>query len=184
MNSFDKEELKAIFFENYEPLKKKAFHVLGNNEAAEDVIHDVFLKVWKKGKSLAIKNPKAYFNRAVINASLNYLEKHKNLILFDPGILPEGNGVNTTDHKMELNELEENLRKALDQLSPQRRTIFSLSLFESMSNAEIAEQLGITKKAVDNQLGTALKQLRDNLASYMKLLIEFLPLLTSMLFFL
>ncbi len=183
MNSFDKEDIKAIFFENYEPLKRKAFHILGNSEAAEDVIHDVFINVWKKGESLAISSPKAYFNRAVVNASLNYLEKHKNLLLIDPVVLPEGSGVNTTDDAIALNELEGNLKKALDHLSPQRRVIFSLSLFESMSNSEIAKHLGITKKTVDNQLGTALKQLRDHLTSYMNLLVEFFPLLTCLLFF-
>ena len=178
----DRDQFKALFLEYFSVLKQRAFHIVKNNEAAEDIVQDVFFKFWQKRDSLNITHYKAYLNRSVINTCLNYLDKHKRLIATSPEVLPEGKK-NATAEAVAFNELSAKLRSALENLSPQRRVIFSLSLYESMSNREIADQMGLSKKTVDNQLGTALKRLREELADFVDLLVDMSWLIAALLIF-
>jgi RNA polymerase sigma-70 factor (ECF subfamily) len=77
--------------------------------------------------------------------------------------------------KLVMKELEEKLRDAMNALPQQCRTIFQMSRFDGLKYQEIAHQLGISVKTVENQMGKALKQLRIKL-------IDFLPVIV-MLFF-
>lgn len=177
----DRENFKKLFLENYPVLKKRAYYILKNNEAAEDIVQDIFYKLWQK-QELDIANYKAYLTRSVINSCLNYLDKHKRMIITEPGTFTLA-GKNQTAETLAFNELDSKLKKTLEKLSPQRRTIFSLSLYESMSNQEIADHMGLAKKTIDNQLGSALKQLREELADFVKLLIDFSLLAGALLIF-
>jgi RNA polymerase sigma-70 factor (ECF subfamily) len=69
--------------------------------------------------------------------------------------------------KILVKELEEKLRDAMNALPQQCRTIFQLSRFEGLKYQEIADQLGISVKTVENQMGKALKQLRVKLIDYL-----------------
>jgi RNA polymerase sigma-70 factor (ECF subfamily) len=69
--------------------------------------------------------------------------------------------------KILVKELEEKIRDAMNALPQQCRTIFQLSRFEGLKYQEIADQLGISIKTVENQMGKALKQLRVKLIDYL-----------------
>ena len=71
-------------------------------------------------------------------------------------------------------ELEERIYKALNKLPEQCRLVFKLSRFEELKYAEIAEQLNISVKTVENQMGKALKIMREQLKDYLPLLIVFI----------
>jgi RNA polymerase sigma-70 factor (ECF subfamily) len=73
--------------------------------------------------------------------------------------------------KILVKELEEKLRQAMNALPQQCRTIFQLSRFEGLKYQEIADQLGISIKTVENQMGKALKQLRVKLIDYLPIFI-------------
>ncbi|MFT3824737.1 MAG: sigma-70 family RNA polymerase sigma factor [Chitinophagaceae bacterium] len=79
-----------------------------------------------------------------------------------------------TPGKILAKELEERLRKALNELPEQCRTIFQLSRFEGLKYHEIANQLQISVKTVENQMGKALKVLRSKLVEFLPLIIAFL----------
>ena len=68
-------------------------------------------------------------------------------------------------------ELENRIYKALDKLPEQCRLVFKLSRFEELKYAEIAEQLNISIKTVENQMGKALKIMREQLKDYLPLII-------------
>jgi RNA polymerase sigma-70 factor (ECF subfamily) len=72
--------------------------------------------------------------------------------------------VESASGKLQLKELETRLQSALDDLPEQCRTIFQLSRFEELRYREIAEQLGLSLKTVENQMGKALKILREKLS--------------------
>ena len=74
-------------------------------------------------------------------------------------------------------DLEEKIRQALNELPEQCRTIFQLSRFESMKYQEIAGQLGLSVKTVENQMGKALKRMRIKLAEYLPFVIFLINLL-------
>jgi RNA polymerase sigma-70 factor (ECF subfamily) len=64
-------------------------------------------------------------------------------------------------------ELEEQIKNAIENLPQQCRLIFTLSRQSGFKYAEIAEQLEISVKTVENQMGKALKVLREKLKSYL-----------------
>jgi len=167
----NKTDFKTLFLDNFQLLTQKAFYIVRNNEAAEDIVQDVFYRFWQKRDELTVNSPKAYLMRSVINTCLNYLDKHKRMVLTPHEELP-ARMKNDTAETIAFNELNTRLRAALEKLSPQRQVIFSLSLYEGLSNQDIADQMGLQKKTVDNQLGTALRQLREELAGYVDLLID------------
>lgn len=69
------------------------------------------------------------------------------------------------------NELQEQIHRAIESLPEQCRIIFKLSRFDELKYAEIAEHLGISIKTVENQMGKALKVMREKLKDYLPLLI-------------
>jgi len=77
----------------------------------------------------------------------------------------------SASRKMMLKELEEKLRDAMNALPQQCRTIFQMSRFDGLKYQEIADQLGISVKTVENQMGKALKQLRVKLIDYLPVFI-------------
>jgi RNA polymerase sigma-70 factor (ECF subfamily) len=87
---------------------------------------------------------------------------------------------NETDHaskKLMGGELEAKVQDALNELPEQCRTIFQMSRFEELKYREIADELGISVKTVENQMGKALKILREKLADFLPMIILFPHLL-------
>lgn len=76
--------------------------------------------------------------------------------------------------KVSVKELEEKLHKALNELPEQCRTIFQMSRFSEMRYREIADELKISVKTVENQMGKALKILRTELTEFLTLMIVLL----------
>ncbi len=74
---------------------------------------------------------------------------------------------------MVASELEEKIREAIDCLPLERRKIFIMSRYDNLTYAEIAAKLGISVKTVENQMGKALKTLREELSEYLPWLVLF-----------
>jgi len=74
---------------------------------------------------------------------------------------------------MIISELEVRIREAIDRLPVERRKVFILSRYDGMSYNQIAEKLGISVKTVENQMGKALKTLREELSDYLPWLFLF-----------
>ncbi len=158
---------------HYKMLRNAADNIIGDSDAAHDVVQEVFLKLWNRRDEVStILNPKAYLFRSVINASITYLENNKGKKNIDD-LRIESSG--TTDSKVMTKELEEKIQGALNTLPPKCKAIFVLSRFEGLKNKEIAESLGLSLKTVENQMGIALKKMKDDLQHYFNK--EFLSLL-------
>ena len=76
--------------------------------------------------------------------------------------------------KLELRELEDRISEAIKELPQQCRTIFQMSRFEELKYKEIADQLGLSIKTVENQMGKALKIMRTKLADFLPLILLWL----------
>jgi RNA polymerase sigma-70 factor (ECF subfamily) len=169
----DEPELDKLYLDYYGALSKYAFTMVNNSEIAEEMVQQVFFKILERSKPISIHTSvKAYLYRSVNNECLNYIkhqkvkrgfEAHSTHIMKQSSDTPSG--------KLQLKELEEQLRKALCELPEQCRTIFQLSRFEELKYAEIASQLGLSIKTVETQMSRALKKLRIQLADYLPLLI-------------
>jgi RNA polymerase sigma-19 factor, ECF subfamily len=165
----DGRSFEQYYKEYYKMFFLAAVGYLKDAGLAEEVVNDVFLKIWEAGATIQIETSlKAYIYRAVTNRSLNELHKSKrdHEHLKELSRRPEG----TDEHRfMEYNELKINLYSAIEQLPDQCRKVFIMSRFEGLKQQVIADQLGISIKTVKNHITLALKQLNKVLGDWQSL---------------
>jgi RNA polymerase sigma-70 factor (ECF subfamily) len=167
---------EMIFKTYYQPLCNYAYTFVHDRDEAEEIVQATFLSVWEKRDNLAIHTGvKPYLYAMVRNAALNVLkhEKIKQQHVTVQLAVAERSTESVTRTVM-ASELEDRIYKALHKLPEQCRLVFKLSRFEELKYAEIAEQLNISVKTVENQMGKALKIMRDQLKDYLPLLIVFM----------
>jgi RNA polymerase sigma-70 factor (ECF subfamily) len=163
----DKSAFKAIYNQYYKYLVVTAFNVLGDSDAARDLAQDVFVEIWKKRETLLISSSlKPYLRRAVVNKTLNYI-KASRIDFNDPANLPE-NVTDSPSHDEQLHadNLEKIIHDAIANLPERCRVVFTLCRLEKLSHKEIAAQLDISTKTVENQMTRALAILRNALGPY------------------
>lgn len=163
----DKTALKELFQAYYTYVCSNIFRIIKDRNTVEDLAQEVFLRFWQKRQQIQVNSSlKAYLRRMAINEALGYLRKQK---IFEEEINQETMGGTTPGGEKQYlhSELEDQLREAIDQLPPRCRTVFQLSRFEELSYKEIAQQMDISVKTVENQMGKALKFLRKELKNYL-----------------
>ncbi|MFS8616759.1 MAG: RNA polymerase sigma-70 factor [Solitalea sp.] len=175
----DEQAFEQLFKAFYKPLHAYAFVMLKDETEAEEMVQRVFVTLWNKCERLTIESSlKAYLYRAVRNECLNYLKHQKVRAAYRVyyRARPEG-GEERADDRLVAGELRVRLREAMDQLPPQCRTIFQLSRFEQLKYREIADELGISVKTVENQMGKALRLMRVKLSEFLPLFVLLLNLM-------
>jgi len=164
---------EMLFRTYYQPLCNYAYTFVQDRDEAEEIVQSTFLNVWEKRDNLSIHTGvKPYLYAMVRNASLNVL-KHEKIkqqhVTMEMAVAERS--VESVTRTVMASELETKIYKAMDKLPEQCRLVFKLSRFEELKYSEIAEQLNISIKTVENQMGKALKIMRDQLKDYLPLLI-------------
>lgn len=159
--------IDLLFREHYTHVCKAAYRILPDGNLIEDMAQDVFFELWKKRETININSSiGAYLKRAVINKTLNYIRSQKMKFSDVENHQQEFNTAADALTGLETEELSQVLYKAIDDLPNKCRIVFSLSRFEEMTYQEIAKQLDISPKTVENQISKALRLLRQALAEY------------------
>ncbi|QSE98883.1 RNA polymerase sigma-70 factor [Fulvivirga lutea] len=165
----DEQAFKSLYDALFNKLIFRATYFLESKEEAEDVIQNVFLKLWKSRENLEITGSiEAYLNNAVKNSCLNKLERKKTRLSY----------INYLSNTVEPNTQQftdpffiEKLNTSIDSLPEKCKEVFIKSRFKGRKNKEIAQELNISIKTVENQMGKALSILRDALIDYLPVII-------------
>lgn len=164
----DKEVFEDLYKQHYVPLCYYCVKYVERLEDAEEIVQDVFVKLWDKHKETTINTSVvAYLHKAVQNNALNYLNKRKIVDRYMDA--QDGKLKHSFDDGQKIledDELRLVLKKAILELPEKRREIFEMSRFEDMKYSTIADQLSISVKTVENQMSKALKYLRVVLKEY------------------
>jgi RNA polymerase sigma-70 factor (family 1) len=156
----------TTLFERYWlTLYKTANHYIKDPEAAEEAVHDLFVNLWKARQTLQIADFKTYLKIATRYEVLRMVKKRKAIPLSYYDELPPETDravTNSGYENVRNRELEYELERYLSKLPDRCREIFLLSRKDHLSNTEIAERLGISRRSVENQITAALKYLRLN----------------------
>lgn len=170
---YDDKAFEQLFKAHYKALHAYAATILKDLDLAEEVVQQMFLRFWEKRELLAISTSiKAYLYKCIYNDSLNYLKHESVKKKYQDFTKVSANSfAEVASAKAELSELQLHLREALNDLPEQCRTIFQLSRFEELKYREIADQLGLSIKTVENQMGKALRILRLKLVDFLILVI-------------
>jgi RNA polymerase sigma-70 factor, ECF subfamily len=175
----DERAFEQVFKKYFKGLYGYVCSILKEDIYAEEIVQQVFFKLWEKSDSILISGSvAAYLYRAVHNESLNHLKhekvksKHKMHVAYSMRHAAE-----SAPKTLQAKELEKKIHAALNELPEQCRTVFQMSRFEEMKYREIADELNIAVKTVENQISKALKILREKLAEFLTLAILFLSIL-------
>ena len=168
----DKSALKVLFDANYQMVCSTIHRFIRDHSLTEDLAQEVFVRFWEKRTQINITSSvDAYLRRMAVNEALGHLRRNKNR--FEEEITPNlsGGAEEGVERQFLQDELETQVRDAINELPPRCRAVFKLSRFEDMTYQQIADQLGISVKTVENQMGKALKYLRERLHGYLQVLI-------------
>lgn len=173
LHHYDDKAFEQMFKAHYKELHSYANVMLRDEDTAEEIVQSMFLKFWEKRELLNVQTSiKAYLYKCVHNDSLNYLKHQKVKTKYqDFAVYTMNDHHEAASSKVELTELEFKLQEALNELPEHCRTIFQMSRFEELKYREIAEQLDLSIKTVENQMGKALKILRLKLADFITLIL-------------
>jgi len=164
---------EMLFRTYYQPLCNYAYTFVQDRDEAEEIVQSTFTSIWEKRGTLEIKTGmKPYLYAMVRNACLNLI-KHEKIKQkhVDGELAVAERSVESVAHTVMATELETRISDAMSKLPEQCRLVFKLSRFEELKYAEIADQLNISVKTVENQMGKALKIMREQLKDYLPVLL-------------
>jgi RNA polymerase sigma-70 factor (family 1) len=152
---------EALFKEHYNTLANYAYSILKNKENAEDVVQDVFVKLWQNTPDV-ITTPqvKFYLVTATKNNCISFLRRQSGKTFVRPEEVQLHAHADEPGRK-ENEDLTLVINKALAALPPQCLAIFKLSRFGKLTYQQIADKLGLSVKTVENQMGKALRIMRE-----------------------
>lgn len=166
IQSGDEKAFESLFYSHASALIRFAWRFVRNTQIAENIVQDVFVKIWHHRDRLDPKlNVKAYLYKAVKNQALQHLRHLKIENRQDTVSEFESSALSPED-SLHAKEIAAAVDQAISELPPHRRLIFTLSKFDHFTYAEIAEIQSISIKTVETQMGRALKFLRKRLSGY------------------
>ena len=161
---------RHLFDHHFSDLCNFLLIYLHRRELSEEIALDIFTYVWEKRESLQIKATfKSFLFAAAKNKAITlYRKEHQKVFSqIENSDLPVSNETDA-QFLMETNELHDLIEKAILKLPEKSRQVYQLAWEENLSYNEIAEQLGLSPKTVENHVGIALRKLRESLRPYYK----------------
>lgn len=180
INKGDLSVFRWLYTQYYAVLCVYAKRFTHDKEIAEEVVQDVFLKLWEQhGRFTITDSVKAYLFASVRNRCLDHL-KHLQIVHryteYYTHLLREAEDLylfsqESGESVMIANEFEKSVFDAIESLPEQCHRIFTMSRFEGLRHQDIAEKLGVTLNTVQKQMSIALDKLREKLGKLLTLII-------------
>jgi RNA polymerase sigma-70 factor (family 1) len=162
MTGIDQKDFEKIFNTWYEAIRNFLYYKTGDIRTAEDIAQDVFLKIWEKRDEVRQETIKPFLYTLANNLFLNRQEHAKVIMKFaaeyEAGVFSE-----SPDYEMEMREFDQRLQETISNLDEKKRTVFLMNRIEKLTYNQIAENLGITVKAVEKRMEKALAYLKNRL---------------------
>lgn len=166
----DVKAFESVFREYYAPLCVHARRYLIDPDIAEEVVQDMFFKMWERRDSLVITTSlSAYLYKSVSNHALNHIKYQSHIRKYQEYI-----GFRTEDHQavsvhdaLVHSDLEKKMISLVKSMPEKRRMIFEMSRLEGLRYHDIADKLGISLKTVEIQMSKALEFMRSKLRDYL-----------------
>ncbi len=161
----DQKAFELFFHKYYSPLCIYASRYVKQDAVAEEIVSDVFYKFWQKRQELpVIDSVQAYLYTSTRNHALDYLRKNSSLQedidAYTEQVKATGFG-SQDDEDLSLKEFLAQLETRINDLPKQRQLIFRLHKLQGLSCPEIATQLGLSERTVQNQVFRAVQYLKE-----------------------
>lgn len=167
----DKEKkFEEVFRSHYKELHHYVFKILQDADLAEELVQQVFLRLWEKDWELEIHTSlRAYLYKSVYHSSLNVLKRDKVKRRYEDYRVHQPAMHDYADQSDAA--LKQDLNKALGCMPEKSRLVFELSRFQELKYQEIADMLELSIKTVEGHMTKALRHLRVHLVDYLTVLL-------------
>lgn len=165
MNPNTEAIFKSLFEAEYTKLCRYAFTYMQDMQQAEDVVQDTFVKIWEQKRELiSAPNIRFYLVTAVKNNCISVLRKLKtqNIVFTEEAPEPEPEPAFTVEIVEQEDTQTKRIAEALNLLPPKCKEIFLMIKLHGMSYKEAAATLDLSVKTIENQMGKAIKILRES----------------------
>ncbi len=160
------EAFNLLFYKYETLLFAFAMKLLRSSEDAEEVVQEVFYKIWKNKHLLdEQKSFKAFIFTIAKNYMYNLLAKKVSETTYKHYYTTHTqNKVSSTEENLNVQDLNHTIRQVLRQMPKKRKQVFMMSRYEGLNNKEIASRLHISLSTVENHINKALKELKKHLS--------------------
>jgi len=162
----DLKQFEELFRSSYGSLVKYARTLIKDHDTAEEIVQDLFFKLWQNKEKLKIESSlNGYLFRSVHNRCLHYIEhqkvveRHAQEMSYEQTITAE-----SPSDILHYKELQAKIARTIEGLPERCGQIFCMNRYEGLKYAEIAEKLSVSVKTVEANMGKALKEFRKALA--------------------
>ncbi|OIQ15785.1 MAG: RNA polymerase subunit sigma-70 [Flavobacterium sp. MedPE-SWcel] len=154
----------SSFFENHaKSLRNYLFYKFGNEDQADDVTQEAFIKLWQNCADVPPEKAKSFLYTVANNTSLNHIAHQKVVLQYVAKNTHKHTDKQNPEFLMEEEQFKTKLQKAIAGLTEAQRTAFLLHRIDGKKYHEIAEILGISIKAVEKRIHKALVELRKEI---------------------
>ena len=160
------EAFEEIYRRYWKKLYSMSYKRVQSREISEELVQDIFTSLWVAKDITSIENLSGYLFSAIKYKVINHFARELSRKSYTERQLAVAKEDNSTEEKVLLDDLEGALQEAIGKLPAKRQQIFKLHRQENMSIKQVASQLGISEKTVENQYGKAMKMLKLNLKHF------------------
>lgn len=160
---FNKEDLKSIYDKYFEALRGFLYYKSGDIEVAEDLVQEVFLKVWEKREEIEKGTVKSLLYTMCNNLLVNYFNHQKVVQKHQKEAPTSEKNASTPQFVLEEKEFETKLNNIISSLPDGCREVFLMNRIDKLKYVEIAERLGLSVKAVEKRMSKAISILKEKL---------------------
>ncbi len=167
----DRQAFRRLFDIYYQRLLNYAFFILESGTDAQEVVSAIFVKVWNQRKTIGdVKNLDSYLYVSIKNQCYNYIRDNRGLLLqtLDSEEYTFVSSHQNPEKQFLDSELKEKIVAAVEELPPKCRLIFRMVREDGMKYAEVAEQLNLSVKTVEVQMGRAYAKMRQALTPFVQ----------------
>lgn len=166
IGNHSKEELakfRSIFDLYYETIRSFAYYKTGDVDLADDIVQEVFLKLWSNLKDVKEETVKALLYTIASNTIKNHF-KHQKVVFNFQKQDQNNNTEDEADSSLRQEELNRKLQDALAEIPEKAREVFLMNRIEGLTYIDIAERLGLSVKAIEKRMSEALSILRSRIS--------------------
>lgn len=158
----DEQVFSTVYRDHSKDVHDYLYYKFGSQIEINDVIQDVFIKLWNNCKTVTPNKARAFLFRVAKNMMLN-ISKHQKIVLNYQKVSPKNYTNETPQFLLEEEQFLNKYQTALSKLTEEQRVVFSLSKIEGKKHKEIAEMLGITQKVVEYRIYTAFEIIKSEI---------------------
>jgi RNA polymerase sigma-70 factor (ECF subfamily) len=169
----DQSAFTIIFTKYYQDLVRFSFGYTRNSAAAEEIVQEVFLKLWENRTTMVINNSlRSFLLKTVQNRSIdslrhvNITNKYASKVLEHPSL-----SENDTENYILHSELQANFNHAMEKIPFEYAEAYRMSRIETMNYQEIAQKLNVSVRTVEVRISKALNLLREELKDFLVLVL-------------